>query len=429
MKVSVIGAGKMGLPIACRFAQCGATVFACDVNERLVETIHAGRSPIDEPGVEEMIRKAVAAGKLQATTNTGAAVSESDVVIVIVPALLTEDHHADLSILISVSHTVAECLKPGALVVYETTVPVGTTRNVFAPLLEASGKPFLLAFSPERVKSNHVLEKLGETPKVVGGLTPEAGDRAEAFYREYLGAPVARVPSPEAAELVKLAGMLYRDVTIGLSNQIARYAERIGVDFPSILEAINSDGEAELLYPGIGVGGHCTPVYPYFLIHHAVEQGMRMTLAEEARKINDGQAAHAVGRLEEVLGSLEGRMVAILGLGFRPGVKEHICSPAFLLRDELEKRGAKVRLVDSLYRDEEIRKYGFEPITLSAEAVAPIAVVLNTSHEEFRNLDFVALRQKGLEVVLDGRNFWNPALVRSKGLVHIGIGRAISAIV
>ncbi len=429
MKVSVIGAGKMGLPIACRFAQRGATVFACDVNQKLVDAINAGRSPIDEPGVGEIVRETVAAGRLRATTDTASAVAQSDTVVVIVPALLTPDHRADLSILISVSKTVAANLPADSLVIYETTVPVGTTRNVFGPLLAESGRPFLLAFSPERVKSNHVIEKLGITPKVVGGLTAEAGDRAGAFYRDYLGAPVTRVPTPEAAELVKLAGMLYRDVTIALSNQIARYAERAGVDYPSILDATNTDGEAALLQPGIGVGGHCTPVYPYFLIHHAVEQGMHMTLAEEARRINDGQAEHAVARLDEALGGLAGKPVMILGLGFRPGVKEHICSPAFLLRDVLVARGAKVTLADPLYSDDEIRRHGFEPSVFAAAAAAPAAVVLNTAHPEFRTPDFAALRRKGLEAVLDGRNAWNPDEVRAAGLIHLGIGRPATAVV
>jgi nucleotide sugar dehydrogenase len=429
MKVSVVGAGKMGLPIACRFAQRGAQTFACDVNQKLVDTINSGRSPIDEPGVDAIVRDTAADGRLRATTDTGGAVAQSDVVVIIVPALLTPDHHADLSILESVTRIAAGSLRDEALVIYETTVPVGTTRKLFAPLLAASGRKFDLAFSPERVKSKHVLERLGITPKVVGGLTSEAGDRAEAFYREYLDAPVIRVPSLEAAELVKLAGMLYRDVTIALSNQIARYAERTGVDYPGIIEATNTDGEAALLDPGIGVGGHCTPIYPYFLIHHAVEQGMHVTLAEEARRINDGQAEHAIARLEKAIGSLRGRQVMILGLGFRPGVKEHLCSPAFLLRDVLAARGAKTTLADPLYTADEIRKHGFEPATLDANGPAPEAVVLNTVHPEFRSPDFAGLRRRGLRAVLDGRNAWSAEAIVSAGLVYVGIGRPAPAAV
>src|SRR5262249_40207669 len=155
----------------------------------------------------------------------------------------------------------------------------------------------------ERVKSLLVFAHLTKNPKVVGGLTPAAAERAEAFYREYLGAPVRNVGSLEAAELVKLAGMVYRDVNIALSNELARYAEAAGLDFYPVREAANTDGEAALLMPGIGVGGHCTPVYPYFLIRDGERRGIPTPLAHFSRQINDGQCAHQLDRLERAAGA------------------------------------------------------------------------------------------------------------------------------
>ncbi|HYJ78942.1 MAG TPA: nucleotide sugar dehydrogenase, partial [Longimicrobiaceae bacterium] len=425
MNIVVVGAGKMGLPLACQFAQRGGRVTACDVSRTAVDAINAGECPIDEPGVPELLAGAVAAGTLRASTDTADAVSRADAVVVIVPALLTPDRHADLSILESVSRQIATTLRPGTLVSYETTVPVGTTRERFLPLLEESGlragSDFSLVFSPERVKSQLVLAHLTGTPKVVGGVDAASAARGSEFYARYLGAPVTDVGTLEAAELVKLAGMLYRDVNIALSNELARYAERVGIELGPVIEAANTDGEAYLLRPGIGVGGHCTPVYPYFLIHDGHARGVPMTLAERARRINDGQAAHALDRVERRTGPLRGRRVLLLGLGFRPQVKEHLFSPAFVLGEVLAARGAEVRLADPLYTGEEIERFGFVPGHLDGEW-SPEVLVLNTAHAAFGAPDFAALAARGLVAAVDGRSAWDPGRVQAAGVEYLGIG-------
>jgi nucleotide sugar dehydrogenase len=293
-------------------------------------------------------------------------------------------------------------------------------------LLEAGGKrvdvDFDLAFSPERVKSKYVLKHLEETPKIVGGYSPKATARTAAFYQQYLGAPVIEVESLEASELVKLAGMVYRDVNIALSNEIERYTQTLGVELAPIIAAANTDGEAFLLAPGIGVGGHCTPVYPYFLAHDARRRGKPTAITELSRLINDSQPDEMVGRLETVVESLAGLHVLILGLGFRPGVKEHTCSPAFQVRDALIRRKAHVRLWDPLYTEDELRGLGFEPGILGDSQI-PDALVLVTAHSEFTNVDFGALSAAGLKAVVDGRNLWNPQQVRANGLTYLGVGR------
>lgn len=424
--ISVIGAGKMGLPLAVQMASRGARVHACDIAPHIVDAINNGVSPIDEPGVPELLEVTVEKGALTATTDTVTAVAESEAVLIIVPALLTEDRHADLSILEDVTRQVAQGINEGLLVSYETTVPVGTTRNAFLPLLQetglVAGEDFFLAYSPERVKSRRVLERLTNTPKIVGGLNEASRRRAAEVYRTYLGTEVIDVGPLEAAEMVKLAGMIYRDVNIALVNEMARYSERLGIDVSELIAATNTDGEAHLLLPGIGVGGHCAPVYPYFMIHDARRRGIPVSLAEQARAINDAQADHTVARLESALGSLRGLRAAILGLGFRPEVKEDFCSPAFLLQRALQKRGAAVELHDSLYSAEEVRQRGFRSATLDGET-APDAIVLNTAHPEYFQLDLAALAKRGLRAVVDGRNIWEPNVVRGHDLIYIGIGR------
>jgi nucleotide sugar dehydrogenase len=428
MRVVVVGAGKMGLPLACQLASRGATVVACDTDPALVAAINKASCPIDEPGVPELLAAAVGAGRLCATTDTAAAARSADAVVVIVPAYLTDDRRADLSVLETVSRQIAPALRRGALVSYETTVPVGTTRQRLRPLLEGgglrAGSDFALVFSPERVKSGHVLQHLTRTPKVVGGIDASSAARGAAFYETFLGAPVVDVGSLEAAELVKLAGMVYRDVNIALANELARFAEVSGVDLEPVIAAANTDGEAQLLRPGVGVGGHCTPVYPYFLTWDAEARGVPATLAERARRINDGQAEHAVRRLAEALGGLQGRRVLLLGLGFRPGVKEHRYSSAFLLRDRLAERGATVVLHDPLYTAAEARALGFEPGDLDGPADAAVLV---TAHEAYRQLDPSALRARGVRVVLDGRRLWDGERVSRAGILYLAVGAGEAA--
>ncbi|MEI7576160.1 MAG: nucleotide sugar dehydrogenase [Armatimonadota bacterium] len=401
MNAVVVGGGKMGLPLACVLAKNGASVTVCDASSNTVEKINAGICPFEEEGVGELLAENVSAGRLKATMETTQAVSAASFVIVIVPVLLTDENKADLSIIVSVAEAIANGLKPGTTVSFETTLPVGTTRS-FIPILETgglkAGTDFHLVFSPERVKSRSVLAHLTKIPKIVGGLTPACRKAGEEFYGKYLGAPVAGVGSLEASEFAKVGGMVYRDVSIALANELGWYAKQLGIDFREMIRVTNTDGEANLLTPGIGVGGHCTPVYPYFYINDAIDKAIPSRLAQLSRQINDAQPGECVAMLEQVIGNLSGQEVLIMGLGFRPGVKEHTMSPAFLVQGELARRGAKATLCDPMYTGEELRRLGFEPD--SGKAVAAILV---TNHEEFRALSPDWYKQHGITSIVDGR--------------------------
>ena len=418
LKIAVVGAGKMGLPLACAFADHGGEVVACDVNPATVNAINAGKTTFDEPGLSKLLARVVSEGRLRATTDTRKEAGQCDVCVVIVPVMLTKAKTADLSIIESATREIAAGLKRGAMVVYETTLPVGQTRKL-GSILEASGlaagTDFDLVFSPERVKSRDVFRGLSANPKIVGAVTPAGGARAVAFYKEYLGAPVTNVGSLEAAEFVKLAGMVYRDVNIALANELANYSQTLRLDFDTIRSAANTDGEAHVLLPGIGVGGHCAPVYPYFLIRDAEERRVDMTLPADARTINESQPARVLARI----GPLRGKRVVILGLGFRPEVKEIAYSPAFALRDEIEALGGSTFVDDPLFTDAEIGGLGFVRAPIESADV----LVLNTAHAVYRLLDFGALARAGVKVVVDGRDLWDPATVTNAGLKYFAVGK------
>jgi nucleotide sugar dehydrogenase len=427
-KIVVVGGGKMGLPLACMFAHRGGLVVVCDTNPAIVDSINRGIDPHDEPDQGRYVHAGVASGRLRASTDTTAAVAQADAVVVLVSAMLTAERDIDWGNLVNASNAVAKGLRSGTLVSYETTLPIGGCRRTLVPVLERSGlkagQDFHVVFSPERVKSRHVFERLSETPKVVGGIDAGSASVGEAFYGKYLGAPVINVGTLEAAEYVKLAGMIYRDANIALANELANFAEVAGLDIGPILDAANTDGETFLLRPGIGVGGHCTPVYPYFLINGAARLGLRLELAALGRRINEAQPDRQIERLARALGGLAGRKVHILGLAFRPQVPEDAYSPAAPLRESLARAGATVTIEDPLYDDEEIRRKGFIPGKIVDGNVD--AIVLNTAHPEFKNPDFSKWRQLGVKVVLDGRSTWSRDDAIRGGLLYLGVGQGTS---
>jgi nucleotide sugar dehydrogenase len=419
-RVAVVGLGKIGLPLAALYAGKGMQVAGIDINPAVVEAVNRGESPVGgEPGLAEAVRQAVDAGSLRATTDTATAVAESDVVVVMVRVGLDAAGHADYHYLDLAAVNIGHGLKPGTLVILESTVPVGATRNRFGKRLAgASGLDagaFKLAYSPERVSSGSVFRDLGAYPKLVGGVDAASGAAGEAFYRSALDAPVMLLPDAETAEFAKLAESIYRDVNIALANELARAAEQLGVSYAAAAQAGNSQPYSHLHAPGLGVGGHCIPVYPYFLT-----QDVDAPLITLSREVNDSMAAYGVERLAVALeDGLQGKTVLILGLAYRGGVKEAELSSALLAADELRHRGATVLVHDPLFSDAEVTALGLTPSPLPP-AGSIDAVVLQAGHQEYAALDFAALQ--GCRALLDGRAFFDATQVEAAGLRYIAIG-------
>jgi nucleotide sugar dehydrogenase len=417
--VAVVGAGKMGLPLAAQFAGHGWEVVAVDVQEAVVAAINEGRSHLgEEPGVAELVASSHAAGRLRATTDGAAAAREADVVVLIVPVMLDAAHQPDYRYMDAAVDSIAGGIHQGSLVVFETTLPVGDTRERFTPRLEAASglradADFFVAFSPERLFSGAVLRNLSSYPKLVGGLGPASTERAALFYDGVLDAEVVAMSSAEAAEFSKLADTTYRDVNIALANEYAAYADRVGVDIREVIAAANSQPYSHIHQPGLGVGGHCIPVYPHFLLSRAPE----LTLVARSREVNDGQIRIALDAVREALGGLEGAPVLVLGLTYRDGVKELAYSRALPLIEAFAAAGARVSACDPLLSDDEIRLLGAEPWTWGSSSDAR-AVVTQTGDGTWLALDPSWFPD--LAILVDGRNTLSgldlPAGVRYRGI-------------
>jgi nucleotide sugar dehydrogenase len=418
--VAVIGAGKMGLPLCAQYASHGWSVIAVDVQQAVVDAINAGESHVaEEPGLAELVRSAHTAGRLRATTDGTAAAREADVVVLIVPVMLDDEQRPDYRYMDAAVASIAPGVHEGSLVIFETTLPVGDTRDRFAPrLASASGlRPdddLFVAFSPERLYSGAALRNLATYPKLVGGIGPESGRRAAAFYASVLDAEVVLMSNAEAAEFSKLADTTYRDVNIALANEFARYADRIGVDILEVIAAANSQPYSHIHQPGLGVGGHCIPVYPHFLLSRAPE----MELVELSRRVNDGQVGLAIKTIQKALGGLEGVPVLVLGLTYRDGVKELAYSRAMPLIERLAFHGAHVSAYDPLLSDAEVERWGATPYHWGDGGPFK-AIVTQTADPLFRTLDPATFPD--LAVVFDGRNSLR-GLDLPAGVAYHGVG-------
>jgi nucleotide sugar dehydrogenase len=418
--VAVVGAGKMGLPLCAQFASHGWQVIAVDVQQAVVDSINEGRSHVhEEPGLAELIREAHAGGRLWATTDAAAAASDADVVVIIVPVMLDDEQQPDYRHMDSAVASVAPGIHAGSLVIFETTLPVGDTRERFTPRLAGvSGltpdEDLFVAFSPERLYSGAALRNLATYPKLVGGIGPRSTARAAAFYDGVLDAEVVAMQNAEAAEFSKLADTTYRDVNIALANEFARYAERVGVDIHEVIDAANSQPYSHIHQPGLGVGGHCIPVYPHFLLSRAPE----LELVELARRTNDGQVGVAIRAIQQELGGLEGIPVLVLGLTYRHGVKELAYSRALPLIERLSHQGAVVSAYDPLLSEDETARCCATPWSWG-EAGPFRAIITQTADPQFDGLDPAWFPE--LEVVFDGRNSLRD-VVLPESVAYRGIG-------
>jgi nucleotide sugar dehydrogenase len=424
VRIAVVGLGHIGLPLAVQYATRGHSVVGADINPRIVDAINRGESPhLDEEALIEGVPRESAAGNLRATTSTQEAVQGAEAVVVIVPVVVDAARQIEFGQIDAATREIARGLQAGTLVLYETTLPVGTTRDRFGSMLaEGSGleldNGFFLAFSPERVLVGRVFLDLRRYPKIVGGTSEESGRRAAAFYRAVLdeGTEVRAVANAETAEMTKLAETTYRDVNIALANEYARYAARRGIDVLEVIGAANSQPYSFIHQPGVGVGGHCIPVYPHFLFNGDPD----LRLPPMARAINEEMAAWTVALVEDRIGPLRGEPVVVLGIAYRADVREDAFSSAFRLRDVLTSSGARVYGHDPYFTDEHLHRMGFEPYHLETPAAARVAI-LQAGHAAYRDLDPGAI--PSLELFVDGRNALDRAPFERAGVAYVGIGR------
>jgi len=404
--VAIVGAGYVGLPLAQIFAEAGKTVVLVDTDAERVDQLNRGESYIEDV-TSEALRRLVGEGKVTATSDYDE-LADADSILIALPTPLSRQREPDLSILLSATAEIAKRLRPGHLVVLESTTYPGTTREQLLPVLEdgsglTAGADFHLAFSPERVDPGRRDWTTKSVPKVVGGVNESSTEAAAAFYETAIDV-VYRVSSPEAAELTKLLENIFRSVNIALVNELAQLCERMGIDVWEVVDAAATKPFGFMSFkPGPGLGGHCIPIDPFYLTWKAREYGFYTEFIELAGKVNESMPYFCRSLVSQALNhsrqrSLKGSRILVLGVAYKPDIADMRESPAVKLIGLLESAGAEVA-----YHDPHIPEFEENGVAMRSVPLEPAeydCVVIVTNHSE---VDYDRLVEDA-QLVVDLRN-------------------------
>ncbi len=407
--LGVVGLGYVGLPLAVEKAKAGFKVIGFDVQDQKVDMVNQGHNYIGDV-VDSDLEKIVRDGYLRATTDF-ASVASCDCVCIAVPTPLDAHQQPDISYVRASAESIMPHMHKDMLIVLESTTYPGTTEELLKPILEKSGlkcgEDFYLAFSPERVDPGNLIYKTKNTPKVVGGCTPECTDIAATLYEAVLEAPVHRVSCPAVAEMEKILENTYRNVNIGLVNEMAMLCDRMGISIWEVVDAAKSKPYGfQAFYPGPGLGGHCIPLDPYYLSWKAREYGFHTSMIESSMMINDRMPEYCVDRAMEALNdkkkAMNGAKVLVLGVAYKQDIDDYRESPAIRVIEALKKRGAEVEYYDPYiteYREHGVVEKGLTELT--AEKLAAADLVMVTTAHTTVDYDFVA---EHADLIFDTKN-------------------------
>lgn len=406
----VVGLGYVGLPLAVEKAKAGFKTIGFDVQEEKVNLVNQGRNYIGDV-VDSDLSRLVEAGTLSATTDFSV-IKDVDFVAICVPTPLDAHQQPDISYVESSAKSIAKYLHKGMMVVLESTTYPGTTEELIKPILESSGLKcgvdFYLGFSPERVDPGNAIYKTKNTPKVVGGLGKDASEVISAMYEAVLQNKVFRASSPAVAEMTKILENTYRNINIGLINELAILCNRMNINLWEVIEAAKTKPFGfTAFYPGPGLGGHCIPLDPYYLSWKAREYGFHTSMIEASMMVNDRMPEYCVSRAGDMLNrrfkkSLNGSKILVLGVAYKQDIDDYRESPAIRVIENLQKEGA-----DTVFYDPYIPKFrehgkvyeGEKELT--AELVESADLVIITASHSNVDYEFV---QRHAKAIFDTKN-------------------------
>jgi len=425
-RVCIAGLGYVGLSLACGAALAGFHVFGVDPSTERVNSLKAGKNPLEHlVGVpSSQIKSLVDAGSLQVSQDTRNA-PDARVKIVCVPTPMFIDRRPDLKMIKEASSWIMHSLKEGDVVINESTVAPGMTRNIIGRILEksglVSGRDFALVASPERIDPGNATLTVSEMPKVIGGIDLNSTQLARQFYSHFVKQLIL-VSSLEAAEATKMLENSYRALNLGLANEFARFCHACGVDVTEVISAASTKWSFHPHYPGIGVGGPCIPKDPYYLISAGEELGTPFNALLNAMLSNERMPYFVHGLLKDASSYIKKDIsevrVAIFGLSYKGGVKDYRDSPTIIFREILERDGIKnVRVYDPLFSSEEVTQLGMTPFDPKRDSCD--IIIIATNHSQFENFEYESVTS--LKAIIDGRNL----LAGKKVNVPVfGVGRS-----
>ena len=413
--ICFIGLGYVGLPTAAMLAASGCKVLGVDIDDRVISSLSRGEIHIEEPGLQEVVSKAVTSGHLRVSKTP----EVCDAYVIAVPTPILADKRADMAYVRAATESILPFLRKGALVILESTSPPGTTQEILCPILEKSGlKPgedLFVAYCPERILPGNVLRELVNNDRIIGGLNAQSTELAKSVYRRFVKSEL-HATTAITAELVKLFENTSRDINIALANEFAQIAEAAGSNGHEAIKLANQHPRVNILEPGPGVGGHCIPVDPWFLVERYPALA-KLTLA--ARQINDGMVDYLIAKLM-ALGIQKGQKVAILGAAYKPDIDDARESPSERLAETLLHAGLQVTVHDPL-----VKRFHFPLLPLEEALSGADACILAVHHAQYRGLtpEFFKRSMKR-PLVLDARNIFDANAFAAAGveLATLGVG-------
>ena len=432
LRVCVIGIGRIGLPTALSFAKSGLQTIGVDINENLVQNINSGKFPLkDEPGYNEIFDDVIKNKKFSATTNIEEVVPNSDLILLSLPTPMDENNIPDYSALRNVATKLSEILSPNSLVIVESTIEPGFIEDEMVSIISKSGrleieKNFFIGVCPENANPGEILHDFTNLPRLVGGINHNITKIIKAIYKFVFSVELVEMPDCKTANAVKLTTNVFRDINIAFVSELSLMFDKLGIDTIKVLEAAKKKYNFQVHYPGAGVGGPCLPINSYQLLNTGKRTGSKLSIIESGRKINENMPEHVIeltsDAFKECKKSIENSEILILGVSYKPNVKDIQLSPAEHIIRKLQDLGANIHIYDPYFSSSQV--FGITSEDNIEDIISKVdAVIIVTGHDEFKKLQIHTFTKMQHPILIDTRGIIDPSIAKQEKLIFRGLGR------
>ena len=432
LRVCVIGIGRIGLPTALSFAKSGLQTIGVDINENLVQNINSGKFPLkDEPGYNEIFDDVIKNKKFSATTNIEEVVSNSDLILLSLPTPMDENNIPDYSALRNVATKLSEILSPNSLVIVESTIEPGFIEDEMVSIISKSGrleieKNFFIGVCPENANPGEILHDFTNLPRLVGGINHNITKIIKEIYKFVFSVELVEMPDCKTANAVKLTTNVFRDINISFVNELSLMFDKLGIDTIKVLEAAKKKYNFQVHYPGAGVGGPCLPINSYQLLNTGKRTGSKLSIIEAGRKINENMPEHVIkltsNAFKECKKSIQNSEILILGVSYKPDVKDIQLSPAEHIIRKLQDLGANIHIYDPYFSSSQV--FGITSEDNIEDIISKVdAAIIVTGHDEFKKLQIHTFTKMQHPILIDTRGIIDPSIAKQEKLIFRGLGR------
>ena len=432
LKVCVVGIGRIGLPTALSFAKSGLRTIGVDINENLVRTINSGVFPLkDEPGYEEIFNDVIKNKMFSATTKIEDAVPDSDLILLSLPTPMDENNVPDYSALRNAASRLSEILSPNSLVIVESTVEPGFIEDEMVSIISKSGRlkieeNFFIGVCPENANPGEILHDFTNLPRLIAGINNDVTKIIKMIYNFVFPVELVEMPNCKTANAVKLTTNVFRDINIAFVNELSLMFEKLGIDTMKVLEAAKKKYNFQVHYPGSGVGGPCLPINSYQLLNTARRTGTKLSIIESSRKINEKMPDHTVELISDAFKecnkSIQNSEILILGVSYKPNVKDIQLSPAEHIIKKLQNLGANVHIYDPNFSSSEV--FGIKVEDNLDDILSKMdAAVIVTGHDDFKKIEISSFTKMKTPILVDTSRIIELQSIKQYNIIFRGLGR------